>query len=143
MSGGNLSGCRGHSFGFIDSAWHKNPMMLGYSDRIGENIIITNAGENPTVANSPFVPIGEIWVIQSFLAKHDDGANRNVILYMRNPMSGVFAGQDPALIPNKSLNSATPFILRENDNLRAQGWGMAVGSKLTISYWGIRIDIDL
>jgi len=143
MSNANVVGCRGNSFGFINGAWQKNPILLGYSARIGNKLVIISTGAASTAVCSAVVPAGEIWVISSICSYHTDGVARQTFIYANLVTALPVIEINFSLPLMTSLSMLSPIILAEGDKICVMCVSLANGRSLTLNYLGYRIDIDL
>lgn len=130
------------SYGWISSAWQKDPLRIGLSGVIRRSANNTNLSAGANNVDDTAVPAGEYWVIDNF--------------------SLLYIGTVPTLILWAIVSSAAQYVLSEvqsptashwyglqgrwvlgpGDQLRARVIGATLGDDLYLNAVGFRVDID-
>lgn len=115
---------------------------FGYSDRILDNKEQTSVNGNTTV-DSDVVPAGEIWVIASLTASHNDPISRRLSITARSATDYSIIARKPDISQWATIQGARPVILKQGDYLQAECTALATGRKVFLSYNGYKMEVPL
>lgn len=132
------------NYGWINSAWQKDPLRLGYSGNKSQSIQDLSASAGTNGLFSDFVPYYELWDVQCifiynwtsactglFLSAYTGGGTYNIRLaHILNPAQGY------TLVWTGSL------LLDENCFIYLVATGCTAGDDLYGGFTAVRIDID-
>ena len=121
--------------------WRKQPLMLGYSDRIYEWVSTVSSGAADTQAISAVVPAGEIWIIQAASAMHTDTTARALYLGPRAGATFIQLGRNPAATTLLMLQCVSPMVLKEGDSFLSGVSQLLTGKVVYLGYWGYKMSI--
>jgi len=133
---------RSQLYGWISGAWQKQPMLLGYSGIVSEEVKDTNLDAGSNYLEGATVPAGEIWVITLGAMMYSGTSPTRIMLFTR------VSGLD---VP--SINHASPAsgdwymstfytVLAEGDRMRARVIDATAGDLFQMRYCGFKVVID-
>lgn len=133
-----------NNYGWINGAWHKNPLLDGYSRGYSERIINTNAVAGMNTLNSSVVPAGKYWRVQAVEAFNNTSAPTFVTI-----------AATVNTIPISLLHVATPGLsvsvswnkgeigLFPGDTITCYYGGCVIGDNLYLVIHAIEVDTNL
>lgn len=71
-----------YAHAYVGGAWHKNPLVFGYSDVVNINLVQLNAVAGTNTLAAGAVPAGEIWHLQNISAVNTISAVTDIFLYV-------------------------------------------------------------
>ena len=133
---------RAKGYGWVGSAWHKNPLVIGYSYTISESIQPETVSEGENVLASTPVPEGEIWRVEVISASDLTSVPTNVQLRV---ISGgvlitLLTNTTPAVGVWDTLVAS--MTLRQGDTVGVRFAGITADDDIRLNYCGYKIDID-
>ena len=131
------------AYGYVGTAWQKQPMMFGYSDILRIREVEPNAVVGTNTLDSDAVPAGEIWIV-TMLRGYDatsaiSSSNIGVLT------SGTTYSVDDKIAPGAGVTANYDgfVVLQEGDLIRWRGWGCTLNDDLYLVALGYKMDIDL
>jgi len=128
--------------GWIDGAWQKNPLLLGYSGPIGDQINENNAAAGFDALLASAVPAGEIWVVTSVSGRDVTTAITKIIIYFTRGTDSFFVAGVQSPAKDQFLTWSGQIVLIPGDELKVGFWGTVAGDDIEMTYSGYRVDID-
>lgn len=130
--------------GWYASTWQKNPLLLGYSGRGSTEYIAQSTGDSPTEAIGVVVPAGEIWVVQSMMAYHNDTAARQFSFQIYDDTAETWREIyiSPSLAQNTSISAPHVIVMAPGDRIKAVVWSLTNGRSVLGEAWYMRVDLD-
>lgn len=131
--------------GYVNAAWQKDPIRLGYSDVIRVAITNTSLPAGASSNDSAVVPAGEIWIITNITVAYsgtvagvalatrivDTGASSWMLWDQRGLTSGIFYDRQGW------------WVLKPGEKLRVDVTGATLNDDVYLRAVGTRVDIDL
>jgi len=127
--------------GWDGSAWHKLPLVWGYSDRWVEYAMGVATGAGDAVAATAAVGAGYVYVLQSAAVYHNAGANKYVEIYVGTPGAYCPVYQNSAL-PSGTWGVAAPSaVLKYEDTAFCVCVTPGDGKQVLLRVWGYKMKI--
>ena len=136
---GELAGICGRASG----AWQKQPLIFGFSGTQSESVSETSTGATWTTATGATVPAGEIWVVQTVFASHNDPTSRRAQLKAYNGTGNIDIEKSESLAYLVAFKLQSPLVLEEGQYLLFTVKDVASGKVVVFDYWAYTMDIDL
>ena len=119
-----------------------NPNTIwGYKDRWVAQVTETNAGEDPTIAITPAVPAGYVYVAEFWSGSHNAGVTRYVILEVKAGAVGPILYTAPALPSGENVGGVVHLTLKEDDVIKWIVYGLDVGEVARLRVWGYMMKV--
>ncbi len=139
---GHVLGGAPENMGWISGAWQKNPLLLGYSGVVGENVEDFNLlGGNPAV-DSTAVPVGEIHVITHIAIRYDGTIPTEIFAQLVQAGTAITLFQQIAPVSGLYYDRQGHYFLAPGDFLRMLIIGATAGNDAFMRIAGHRVDID-
>ena len=129
-------------YGWVNSAWQKNPLLFGYSAQIFEEKSNTNSPVTLCTLNGTVVPAGEIWIVNAICASNNDRQATAIRIY------ATIDGKD-LMLTDAAPGAVFRYVmwsgqitLKAGDNVNASIYGTVAGDDCYLRYVANRIDID-
>ncbi|NIP56244.1 MAG: hypothetical protein GWN77_09460 [Gammaproteobacteria bacterium] len=128
--------------GWISSAWQKDPLRLGYSGKIDEQVSDTSAAAGNNTLSGTDVPSGEIWVIDTVSAVNVNTDPTKISIYINTTTGNVTLAEGWTPGINHFVIALGQFVLHEGDSIDAVFTGCTLNDDIYLRYNGYRVDID-
>lgn len=144
VSLGGGAGVDTQPHGYLDGAWHKQGMPIGFSDWVGEWLVDDNLGAGTVYISGAVVPAWEVWIIVACNARYS-GTITNVKL----GFAVNHAGDDYYMFNNTSVTSNNhnthfgQFIMFPGDYMKLQIVSATAGNDCWFSYNGYKLFTSL
>jgi len=126
-------------WGWDGSAWHKLPLLLGYSEALWLWDEDDDAGADTEIIALGAVDAGEVWIINSFSARDTNTDITRITLYLqRGDESHVVGEVFPGAVAESAIFSGR-LVLREDDYLWAYFVGTVGGDDIKASATGYKM----
>lgn len=129
------------TWGWDGTQWRKLALVWGYSDVYGESVTEVSTGGASTIVYSSVVPTGEVWVISSVIARHDDPVARNTLVFAVVGGTTVFLLSNTALAQWIALDSKAVIILKKDDYLYCEVSALANTKNVYLAVCGYKMSI--
>lgn len=129
------------NYGWDGSAWHKLPMVWGYSDVYHEALsdINVSAGTNTLVGAT--VPAGEVWVVTSIIAYNTTSANSFLSIIIYNGVTNYNLTRKKDAVANVVEQWIGNVYLEEDDRVRIAFDGCTLNDDLYAFILGYKMKI--
>lgn len=131
-----------NGYGWISSAWQKNPIAFGYSADQTENVGSTSHAGGTQVLNGSQVPSGEIWVIQVASIRDNTNAPSAVQVQANVNGTGVVIKHELTVVAGQWIVWEGQIVLSEGDKMVGVLFGTTSNDDIDFSYHGVVVDID-
>ena len=131
------------SHGYVNGAWHKNPIELGYSGVVAYDLKNTSLAAGTNFLNSPTVPVGQLWVITSLSLKYSGTSPTGVGVDIVHDGVTIRIYRQVSPASDVVYDRQGYWILNEDDYLEGYVAGATAGNGLAFSIYGHSIDITL
>ena len=127
--------------GWDGSAWHKLPMVWGYSDRFVEPASTAAVGAGDAEALTTLVPAGEIHIVQAVEIWHTDAAAQDIFGAAYDGATSMM------LLPRQSTDAGVhrvwsgEVVLKAGDRVRAYAFAPGDGESVAVNIWGYKMKI--
>ena len=128
--------------GWDGVAWHKLPMLWGFSDILHLIVFDPDSGGGNVQLNMTTVPEGEVWVIQSLQIRDRDTACSRVEMQIRN---GGYQGTllvDYAPVADRHTTLAGLWTLGEDDFIASYWDGVGLNDRIEAFAHGYKMKIS-
>ena len=129
--------------GWIDGAWQKDPLSLGYSDIVARVVVEQNLSAGFNLLNDSAVPAGEIWVLTNISVLYIGtvaNVQCTVLLNINGSYYQIWDFVPPA--SNRVGDRQGFWILHPGDYLAIEILNATAGDDLGLRGIGFRVDID-
>ncbi len=137
---GNLA----NNYGYVNGAWQKDPLTIGYSDTVLRSWSNLNLAAGANTVSDSAVPAGEIWIITN-IATWYIGTITGVVLTARINSGGsqyVIFRQSP-IVSDTIYDRQGYWVLKPGDNLEIRVTNATLNDDAFGTAIGFRVDIDL
>jgi len=127
--------------GWDGAAWHKLPMVFGYSDRWAENAEGAATGAGNAVAVTAAVPAGYVYVLQQAEAFHDAAAAVELLV---TPIAGALVCglvHELAAAAWVHYSWTGSLVLKAGDQIAATAAAPGDGKKVHLHTWGYKMKV--
>ena len=131
----------GSSYGWINGAWQKNPLLFGYSGEKEIAVSNTSLAAGANDLDSTAVPAGEIWVI-THVAMSYVGTAPTHIEAKTVGASAIMLFRQLAPVTTVVYDRQGWWIMEEGDLLRCTVAGATLNDDLYLWATGFKVDID-
>lgn len=138
VQGGSYGGIRG----WLHGLWHKQPILLGFSEVVCANFSHTMAADGNYFFESIEVPEGEIWVINNCGMRDADNIVTQLEIRLKRPGYNRILIEDYAPAAGRSLIYNGEVVLEEGDTLYYFFSNAKDTDDIYAHYWGRKIDVD-
>lgn len=138
-------GSMSNSYGWIGSAWHKNPLLMGYSGVVRDQQSDTNLDAGTNTLDSDTVPAGEVWVLTNISYRYV-GTVTNCSLYVT-----IYDGSTATYLSSKAAGTVAsalfynvegPIVLAAGEKIRLTVFTATATDDCTLHISGYKFDID-
>lgn len=138
-----LTSLQAQAYGYVGTAWQKQPILYGYTDTVRIRVLNLNATAGTNNLNSVVVPAGEIWVITAARGYDLDSAITSSNLGVVSDT--IKYSLDDKIAPAAAVAAEFKgfLVMKEADKLRWTGWGCTLNDDLYLIAVGYKMDIDL
>lgn len=130
------------SYGWISSAWQKDPLRIGLSGRVAETWSNSALSAGTNNVDDGAVPSGEYWVVTNFAWAYVGTvptAIRRGILVSSSPY---WLDEVTSIASNIRNGLQGYWVLSPGDTLRVTVLGATLNDSLSAFALGFRVDID-
>ena len=130
------------SFGWVNGAWQKNPLMFGYSGTAKNEVNDTALAAGNNNLDGAAVPAGEIWVITNVAFRYN-GTVTGVTLTANAQMDGTayqIFGQNPP-VSNVWYDRQTYVVLNEGDYIWLSITGATLNDDAHLRMFGFKVEV--
>jgi len=115
------------NYGWDGAAWHKTPMLWGYSEVYSEREVADNVAAGNVIMTFSTVPEGEIWVITHF-SGYSFQANATAATFQAvTSLAPLHLKRTGAIVVNESIEAQCPFVLVKDEYLLISWTAAAAG----------------
>lgn len=132
--------CTG-AHGWDGSAWHKLPMVWGYSEPWVEVVVGTAVGAGNAVAETVAVGAGYVHIGQIINIYHDVGANNYMSLQVHDGVDFIYLLEVPAATSGLIYQSLIPVTCPQPVQVQATLIAPGAGKTITLQVWGYKMRI--
>ena len=131
------------SHGYVNGAWHKNPIELGYSGVVAYDLKNTSLAAGSNNLDSPVVPTGWVWIITAISIMYIGTVPTNIGVNINHDtvMPRIFRQLSPA--SGAIYDRQGYWVLNEGDYLRGYVTGATLNDDLYLGIYGHAINITL
>lgn len=127
--------------GWDGSAWHKLPLIFGYSDRYMEDLGGTKSGAGTYTGTGTAVSGGEVWVVQRFTMSNWGGARGRARLQVVVGATAYELAGITAPVQYEAVEMAGPLVLKEGDKVQIKQLLCLDGDVIQGLVWGYKMKI--
>ncbi len=135
--------CIVQSIGYVNGAWQKQPMGLGYSASVSKQIIQAVVGAGFEHIDGDAVPVGEIWIIEAVGGLYIGTVPTWFILSMWNGSVYFNLKEEMPPVSTRWITVQSPLTLKAGDSMRAIWTGGTAADSAYLQYWGRKVFINL
>ena len=128
-------------WGWDGSAWHKLPMVWGYSDVYGEFEYENGVAAGTHVLTFSTVGSGEVWVVTGISAACSTAGVDRIELRANVGGVGIRLRQQAYGVAHDTVDWSGVTILKDGDEMLVQFVDCALNDNLTASAWGYKMKI--
>lgn len=137
-----IGSIQARNYGWIDAAFHKDPLRFGYSGDQTEQVFVPNATAGTNVLEGSAVPAGEFWIVQVIASTNASSAHGRDQIYVRVNGQATFLLDEA----DKGINDWTTWtgavVLSAGDKVGCQQTLCILNDDLYLRYHAVRVDID-
>lgn len=138
----DLEVIQSRSYGWVGADWQKNPLQIGYSGQIIDDVTDLNADAGFNIVDGNVVPAGEIWVITQISIFNLTSATTLHFIALIGSAGTLRVERNSGGAAALLTTVQGYWLLVKDDFLRASFDGCTAGDDLHLQYAGWRIDID-
>ena len=129
------------SHGYVGGAWQKNPILLGYSDRLFVNVYndALAAGNNDLDVDP--VPAGWLWVVTHFAIMYAGTSPDCIDVYIRDATTTVFIYRQQSPVSWAAYDRQGWWVLKEGDFIRYHVYGATLNDDLLGFASGFKVQL--
>ena len=131
-----------NAYGWINAAWQKDPLRLGYSGQLQDVYSNTNLSAGNNLHNFDTVPSGEIWVITALWFMYIGTSPTYAQFYFALASGTHWPLRQPSPTSSQVYSKEGQWVLVEDDIITVSVSGATAGDDLYGGYMGYRVDID-
>lgn len=131
------------NYGWVSSAWQKDPLRLGYSGTVSETLSDTALSSGSNNINGTAVPAGEIHVITNVSCAYlgtVSGVRLLPAVYVNSEV--VYIDEHNSITSGQNYQTQGYFVLAPGDYIRLQIEGATATDDGYLKFSGFRVDID-
>lgn len=136
-----LSSIEAQAYGWVSTAWQKQPILLGYSSVVRRYAIGIATGAGVTRAYTTAVPSDYLWVVTGYIVTHNDTAAKNVTMGVFDTVSHVGCDAYQAATPNIWYGGQCFQILRETEKFYGAFNASAINKTMQVWVTGYAVNI--
>ena len=118
------------SHGYVGGAWQKNPILLGYSDRLLISVSNEALAAGYNVLDIDPVPAGWVWVVTHFAIMYGGTSPDAVDIYICDAATAVFIYRQHSPDSWRLYDRQGWWVLREEDFIRYYVYGATLNDNL-------------
>lgn len=125
------------------AAWHKQPLIWGFTDRWGERATGVSTGGAATNALTIAVPAGYVYKLEGWTIEHNDTGAKTVYLSCVSSSVTVQMYSSQSFAQNTQVYGVNQFTLIEDDQIQFTVWGLVSGKTAYLDVWGSIMKVDM
>lgn len=129
------------NYGWDGSAWHKLPMVWGYSGRWVDYEHASAEGAGDAVADCTPVAAGEVWVLQAVAYSHNAAAAKDLGIDLITTGHDMLLVRDYDVAPNVWQRWSGECVLAYQDFVRASAYAPGAGKSIYVRVWGYKMKV--
>lgn len=131
------------SHGFINGAWHKNPLLFGYSSQCAEHVGSTTLAAGANTFDTTTVPSGKVCVVTHISMFYTGTVPTRITAVHRNLVNNRIIYAQNAPVSGLPYDRQGYWILAETDFIRFQVTGATLNDDFFGFINGFFVDISL
>ena len=129
--------------GYDGALWRKLPLLWGYTGIVGSTTSWTSDGTSPYTLSSAVVPDGEVWVVNSARAMHNNPGALAMWLYAVNPGGSPLIDGSQLAAANDPIGNIQPIILAKDGKVDAVIYGLPATQIVYLHIQGYKMKITM
>jgi len=129
------------NLGWDGSAWHKLPMMFGWSDTYAEQISSLTMPAGNSSLNGSIVPAGEVWVVNGLSVAVTSTSCTNIIVVYAIVGANLVLGEQFAPVNGRYYLFTPGFVMKAGQYAYARFYGMTLNDNAFVNLWGYKMKV--
>lgn len=128
-------------WGWNGTAWHKLPLLFGYSEPFYFSDRDTNATADWDTLTTGAVPAGEIWIVTSISARDDNSNITQIAIFHSDGVSNNIVAQVFPTVAEQCVIFTGWLVLSKDDTIWAGFTGTVLNDDIYLNASGFKMKI--
>ena len=132
-----------HLHTYDGSAWHKSPLVFGYTDRLYQSLGLASAPAGANILSTSLVPAGEVWRLETISAADSNNSPTYMLFVIRG--TGVWYPVYKNSIPLGGVYDIWTGLLtlKEGDYVSLYFYGVTLNDNLVGYVSGYKMKVNM
>ena len=137
-----LTSIQAQVYGYINSAWQKQPMQWGFTDTYLGTVTGTADGSSPFYVSLPAIASGYVAKVTHIVLVHNDTAARIVDILFYDGSGNYVIKNFASMAPSVYQEYQMEFYLKPGQYLRSRILSETSGRTLTLTAFGYKMKVN-